>query len=257
MKPFSENRRSEGCLSDYALDALRLGELSAAETSAHEAHLAGCDVCSKRLEAFRAEAASFDVLLERTKRESATRDVVVPVRKNAALRALYAGGGLLALAAGVALFFRARVVETTVDGPDEVRLKGKGAQVVLFIEENGRVRHGYSGDTVHPQDKLQFAVATKKKTYVAVVSIDGAREKNVYYAGNDAVEPNGSPEVPLSSSILLDKVLGEETLWGITCAAAQSEEGLRKRLSPAERTFALPDGCKETKWVLSKVARSQ
>jgi hypothetical protein len=61
--PVARSRGPESCVSDFALDRWRLGELSAGEQAATVAHLYGCRQCREREQAVAdAELPALDVL---------------------------------------------------------------------------------------------------------------------------------------------------------------------------------------------------
>ena len=259
MTLFMEKQRPEACLSDFALDSVRLGELAAGEARKAEEHLRGCTDCAGRLEAFRAEAAAFDVPLSKVgpvvPLVASETGRVLPWRPKTKRAVFSAVGSALAVAAAVVLFLRAGAVPTNDATSDAVQTKGPASHVGFFVEHQGRVRRGFEGDVVHPTDKLQFTVSMREAAYVAVVSIDGAKSQNVYFASNTRLGPTKSAEeLSLPSSVLLDDVLGEETIWGLVCKERQDEVELRAALARSGTSFVAPKGCNESKWTVTKAA---
>lgn len=231
-----ERARNEGCLSDLRLDAIVIGEATREEREEANEHLAGCTVCSARLASFERDARSFSVPF--------------PARKVVPFKRAWVGISALALAAALFLFLR------TQQEQDATRLKGTPAGMGFFIEHDGQVRRGLPGEQVEPGDKLQFVVATRTAAYVAVISVDGAGTANVYYTSNAPVAPTtGNVETPLPSSVLLDDVLGKESLWGLVCDAPQAEAALKKLLAEHNERFKAPAGCSETRWTIAKKPR--
>ncbi len=224
--------RPEDCLSDYRLDALRLGALATDARAAAETHLRECTRCGARLAELEADAATF---------------ATPKVRARAWMGVV----ATLALAACVVLWVRRAPPVEVAEG---VRLKG-GAHVELFVEHHGRVRRAGLDETVEPGDKLQFAAVSREPAYVAVVSIDGAGAHNVYYAGAQQVEPASQGEAtPLPVSIVLDGVLGPERIWAFVCRTPQREGDLRERLARDGAAIATPPDCTRSELRITKIA---
>ncbi|WP_394832566.1 hypothetical protein LVJ94_39290 [Pendulispora rubella] len=225
------------CLSDYRIDAFLAGELRDEET---ERHFAECEKCRARRDELSAEYARM-------------REQWPPLRlptKRATRRwpAMAVGG--LALAAGIALFVRTRHEDTT-------RLKGGGNEVAFFVEHEDHVRSGVPGERVQPGDKLQFAYSARHPVHVLVLSVDGSGAASVYADGAAEMPATTGNEVrALPTSIVLDDVLGEESIVGLVCDGPEDAEPLRARLLREGDRFTAPPSCTATRWTLVKGART-
>ncbi|HVH43483.1 MAG TPA: DUF4384 domain-containing protein, partial [Labilithrix sp.] len=140
-------------------------------------------------------------------------------------------------------------------------VRGKGAAHVGFYVKRGEhVWRGGDGERVQPGDALRFTVTSATASYVAVMSVDGAHHASVYYPydGARAVPCEAGGDVALPSSVVLDAVVGNETLIALSCDRAIELEPIRARLDG--RPFVHPpavEGCRvETTRLEKDAARS-
>lgn len=119
----------------------------------------------------------------------------------------------------------------------DVRRKG-AASVAVFIQHQGVMRLGHSGDVVYPGDALQLAYSTAHPAHLAVLGRDQAGLASVYFAeGERAAAIAPGEQVPLPSSIVLDDTLGTEVLYALLCEQAVAVEPARQEL---ERSGSVP-----------------
>lgn len=131
---------------------------------------------------------------------------------------------------------------TTSAAGSDVRRKG-AASVAVFIQHQGVMRPGHSGDIVHPGDALQLAYSTAEPAHLAVLGRDQAGVASIYFAGGEraaAIAPG--EQVPLPSSIILDDTLGTEVLYALLCQDAVVVEPVRQALERSSAVPAVP-GC--------------
>lgn len=171
------------CLSRLACDQLLNGEHD--DAAAARAHVAGCTRCTARLAEHRRERAVF---------APPRRRGYVPV---------------LALAA-VALAVLAW------PGRDTTRAKGHAA-LGFYRKHGGIITRGGPGERVAPGDVLDFTVASAAPGFVAVISVDGARQVTAYYPAGPLAAAIGVGEQLLPLAVRLDGVLGTEQLHGLFC----------------------------------------
>jgi hypothetical protein len=207
--------RTPDCLSRLAIDQLLNGEL---EPTARRAHRARCARCIERIAAHRAERAAFAV-------PRARHRWIAPV---------------LALAAAVTVWL--------IDPRDATRSKGKPA-LGFYVKHGAAVRPGGDGELVAPGDALDFTAASAEPAYLAIVSVDGARQVSVYYpAGPTAAPLAAGPEQVLPLSVRLDGVLGVERVTGAFCDHPAEVAALAEAIA---RGAAVP-GCTSTTLTIVK-----
>ncbi|MEM9493814.1 MAG: DUF4384 domain-containing protein [Myxococcota bacterium] len=123
------------------------------------------------------------------------------------------------------------------------RRKG-GVQVGFFVEHNGQVRRGGDGETVHPGDALQFTYSAQRDGYLAIISRDGAGTGSIYHADGDRAAPvSVGYDVTLPHSVVLDDVLGAETLYLVSCAGPASIEPVRAAAQAGPAVPEAPPSC--------------
>jgi hypothetical protein len=123
-----------------------------------------------------------------------------------------------------------------------VRRKG-AASVAVFIQHQGVMRPGHSGDVVHPGDALQLAYSTAEPVHLAVLGRDQAGITSIYFAaGERAAAMAPGEQVPLPGSIILDDTLGTEALYALLCEDAVAVEPARQALERDGSVPAMP-GC--------------
>lgn len=240
------------CLSDFRVDALLLGGLSADALDVAKAHVATCARCEARTRTLRETyAAEALPALPALSALSARSEVAPNPTSNVVSLRRWVGGvtSALALAACVLLLLRSdRAQDTT----DTVRMKG-GDKVAFFVEHKGKLRAGYANERVEPGDKLQFAYSARQPVHVVVLSLDGARKVSLYV--DDAGElpaTTGNDVRTLATSVLLDDVLGSERIWGLVCKERQDGSTLQRQLDHEKERFTPPVDCITTEWTLLK-----
>jgi hypothetical protein len=185
------------CLSRLGCDQLLNGELP--DELAARAHLASCRQCEARLAEHVGERAAFSLPFRRRRRFPAPPLAVIA-----------------ALAAVVVGFF---IIRPRPEDAGGTRAKGRST-IGFYVQHGGVVRAGAAGEIVVPGDALEFTATTDRPSWLAIISIDGARNASVYYpAGADAaaVAPGRDQVLPLS--VILDEVVGAERIYGIFCDA--------------------------------------
>ncbi|HUS63414.1 MAG TPA: hypothetical protein VMZ28_02685 [Kofleriaceae bacterium] len=209
MTPLDRGGRGDDCVSDLRFDRMLAGEMDAAGAAEVRQHASGCVVCAARLREIEVDAAPLPSLPVRARAPRAPW-----FRRAFALPAF----GLAAAAAVILLL----VMRGDGDGDDGgTRLKGR-AHLSLFVSHGGEVRPAGPGDVVAPGDQLQLTYSAAQATYLAVLSVDGARQASVYFPDDATRAWRAEPgaDVPLPRSTVLDEVLGRETLYLLTCDQA-------------------------------------
>ena len=229
--------RPEGCISDFAFDRHLARELDPEEEARTSEHLAGCARCRKRHEALRLEKSAF----AKTAPPLFARPAAFPLT-----RRLFGFGAAFAAAAVVLLFFAFRREpagdrDALLDG---TRAKGGGAHLGFFVNHDGSVRPGGPSERVAPGDGLRFVASTSESRWLAVLSVDGQRHASIYYpATTEAVSVAVGRDVALPASTTLDDVLGDETIYGVFCAAPFAVEPFRHALEVEPNRAPSPNEC--------------
>jgi hypothetical protein len=137
---------------------------------------------------------------------------------------------------------------------ETVRLKG--TQLKFYVLHEGVVRQGADGERVQPGDHVEFAYASERDAYLAIVSIDAARKASVYYAraGRAAPMPAARRAV-LEESTLLDDTLGPETVYALVCAEPIEVAPLLRALEQEPERAPTAVGCSVERYTLHKVPR--
>jgi hypothetical protein len=201
-------RRDRDCLSDFALDRLRLGELEgAAEHAPAKAHVEGCAHCQGRLVEMAAVAApALDVVALLP-----ARAVTEPApRSRWARRVLWLSPVVAAAAVALLLLPGWR--------PGE-RVKGRSWQLGVVAQyPNGRVTGVSSGAVLAPGDRVRFEVSAPSNGFVAVISVDARGQVTPFVpaAGQAAAVPAGARRL-LDGAVRLDDSLGPERLVLVAC----------------------------------------
>jgi hypothetical protein len=228
------SRRTEECLSDLTLDSVLAGDASAAEEAAARAHAGACERCRDRWaeleDARRLFLASHPAFVPAVAAKGRSRRW--PVRAGQAI-------ALLAAAACLLLWMRRPKPE---ESAGTERLKG-GSSFGFFVKHDESVVRGADDQVVRPGDRLRFVVHSPRR-HVAILSVDGARNVNVYFPGEPRTEAvDAASELALPQSIRLDDVLGRETLFGIFCDGPTDLAPVRDRLRKDPEAMPVVPGC--------------
>ncbi len=246
--------RPEGCVSDLRFDRLLADELDADAARAVRDHVTGCARCASRLAEIEAARAAFAASAPPLPAR------VVDLRRRRRNPAWLAStAGALAAAAALVLWSRAHspVLDPSNDGADiasqGTRSKG-AARLGLYIERRGAVTRAQEGDTVHPEDRIQFTVTSAEGGFVAVIGIDGAKAATVYYPTGPRAEAFGpGTDVALRTSTILDATLGPEVDYGLFCATPIDLEPVRRAFAAQPDDPPIPAGCRVDRLRLVKV----
>jgi hypothetical protein len=238
--------RGAECVSDLQLDARFTGELEPEVAAQMDAHLEGCERCRVRMARLERARSAFLAPGPVFERPGPRRPSPSGLRRLRPrwLMPLSAGA---ALAAALALAF----LPPRESGEPALRSKG-GERIGLFIKRGALVRRGASGAHVQPGDQLRFTYSTDVDRYLAIVSIDGAGKRSLYFPdGARAARVERADDQPLSSSIVLDDVLGRERVIALFCARPIE---LAPLLAGSERPWAVPQSCRAAEPILIKEA---
>jgi hypothetical protein len=246
--------RASACPSPFRLDEHLAGELGPGEAEGLERHLSGCERCGARLgavlaerEQFRATAPPLLLPVPRDRAPGPATGEVIPLAgarpglaRGRARRAAFALAPLGLAAAALLL-----VVGLRGGGPEpELPWRPKGrAQLAVFVRHGDEVRAAAPGEIVAPGDALQFAFTRAAGRFVAVLSRDGAGKASVYFPlDGRAAAVGATGTLESTNSVVLDDVLGRETLYGLSCAGPTELEPLRAALETRSAP-TWPAGC--------------
>jgi hypothetical protein len=213
---------ANGCLSDYAIDRLVADETRAGNAE----HAGGCETCTARIAARRAERDEFHRTAPRLARPRRRAWVMAPA--------------IGAVAAAAVMLFLLR------PPPTSTRTKGAGL-AAAYVRHDGAVRRAVHGEAVAAGDSVQITTTLAETRQVAVVGVDGAGAVTVYRA--PAPQPAGS-DVPLDFSIVLDAVRGDERLVVRLCDVVADLGADARGLVLG--TSSPPPGCSAERFVLVK-----
>lgn len=250
------------CPSNFAFDRLVAGEHDAKMAASLRLHLAGCALCTERVNGLRIAQAAF----------AETHELMVPAALGKRLskpRAADADGqpawwrtwqgwlapsaGLVAVAAA-ALFLMQPLTPSSVQRRhDTTRVKG-ALGMTFYVQHDGVVAQGGDQDVVYPGDALRFSFAAPTPGFIYLLGIDVTGAATMYFAtSGDMAVAMGAEPLLMPDSIVLDQTLGREAYWGLHCQARQESAELIEQLS---KTGTLSDvaGCAVATIVLEKHA---
>jgi hypothetical protein len=172
--------RSPDCLSDLVLDQWRAGEIEdRARLAELEAHVAGCERCRTRREAFEREAERYLSSHPLFLPHESSRPQQKSSRSARRLQ-IFAGASALAAAAVLALLLRAPHDGPLGGGQSGTRIKGS-SRVAFFVKRGDRVVMGGPGEHLRPGDQLRFTATLERPKHLAILSRDARGVASVYY----------------------------------------------------------------------------
>jgi hypothetical protein len=222
--PGVSRARPQGCLSDFALERILVGErMPPAEQAASAQHLSACAACRSRREELAAvEAQAPDPNFWRRAEGGA-------FARPAWSRRLVGGlAGAAALATVLLLSVRPHRADQASSIAADVRAKGDGlALEVVARRADGRLVPVYDGTALRPGDALRFLLNAPVAGQAAVLGLDGAGHVSVYApaapVGTLAV---AAGPTTLPGSIVLDDAPGEERFVALLCEAQPTRAAL-------------------------------
>ena len=240
-----KQRRPEQCISDLSFDAMAAGELQDAERQALQQHVSGCARCQARERALSDVSARFTA--EQPGRVPADRIAsgVRPIASERAKPSSRARTWLLAATVGVAAAAGALLAISPGVEPHPPSERVKGAEhIAFFLKRGDQVQRGAREQRVQRGDKLRFLYSAPRARYLAIVSLDSARQVSVFYPASERAERiEPGIDVALPSAVELDDALGEERVYALFCDAPLELASLRAELGKQGAAFAAPAGC--------------
>lgn len=232
--------RALHCSGDLRLDALLADELGDVDKRALLEHLALCPRCRDRLAVIACERSRFLASELATPPWLAT----APTRPRARWPWSTVASALVVAACAL-------LVIMSSDGPSE-RAKG-GEQLSYFVKRGDRVQRGSAAEAVRPGDQLRFLYTMERPRFVAIASVDAARQTSIYFPpGDRALRLEAGREVPLPSAVELDGTLGEERIFALFCDTPIELTLVREALVANQHTPRLPSGCVKDVLMLHK-----
>lgn len=244
---FDERERlGADCLSDLALDRLRLGLLDdSRKRERARAHLGECERCRARLDGIEAVAApAFDF------------DRTGPRERRWRWRALWLTP-ILVGAAALAL------LAPKQDSGE--RSKGGGWQLGLVAQyPSGRIAPVFPGQALSPGDSLRFQVSAPSDGFVSVISLDSKGTVTPFVpATGDAIQVHAGERRLLDGAVRLDDAIGPERLMLLACprplpvvdVVAAGQAALVQAQGRADKVERLALPCVQTSFWIRKEAR--
>ena len=243
------------CPSDLAFDEWLAAELTPERAREIDAHVRDCARCRDRRAAREREQAAFLAAAPTFADHAALvgRPAPAPVvgagTRRRPRRAAWRWSGAAVAAAAVAAA-AILVLRPTLDEGGE-RVKGP-PHLTMFVQHDGQVRRGMSGDRVQPGDKLQFAYSMSDTRHLAIVGRDarGAAARYFPLTGPTTALAAGA-RVSLDFAVQLDDVLGREVMYGLFCPATIDVDAVVGALGKTGQLPALPR-CTVNRIVLEK-----
>ncbi len=203
--------RPAGCLSDFAIDRLIVGELDDIARSATLDHAAACASCARRISELRGEHEHF-----------ATRPLPLFLGRR---RRTVLGASAVLVAAALAV-----VVAMPPDEPndpvapepisDVVRTKG-GDHLGLYLERDGQFEPLLSGERIAPGARVQLTYTAAGPGYLAIFGVDGVGKVQRHYPGEAHVHTgafvHAGHDEALPLSLAFDATPGHEVLLAVFC----------------------------------------
>jgi hypothetical protein len=191
------------CLSDFALDRLRTGELTRPEDAqSTSAHLQTCGRCQGRLQEMDTVVApGFDF-----------HDLGVPALPRRSRRWLLRGLWLAPIAAALVVAAVAPRQQT------DVRSKGGAWQLGVFAQyPSGRVEPVSPGAALAPGDRLRFEVSAPEDGFVSIISLDARHAVTPFAPASGDMAAVRKGRQLLDGAVRLDDALGPERLLLVAC----------------------------------------
>jgi hypothetical protein len=240
-------RRGEDCLSDFALDRLKTGDLEQpADRARMSLHLADCEPCRARLAEIAAVVApAFDF------------SGVKPEKPRRSWR-LHAWWLTPLAAAAIVLLLPWR--------SPGVRGKGGGWQLGVVAQyPNGRVSGVSPGAALSPGDQLRFEVGAPTEAFVSVISLDATGAVTPFVpATGTAIAVRAGQRRLLDGAVRLDDSLGPERLMLLACprpvpiasVVAAGRAALDKAQGRLAEVTELDLACAQTSfWIRKEIRR--
>lgn len=150
---------------------LLAGELVEAERSAAEAHLLGCPRCQRVRHEWEEDRRALEAGLPFERFAAGVAERLA--RPDLAPRRPVQRWAAIALAAAIAVGVAVPLVARLSRAPmDEVRLKGGGASLTLYLQDGGGARALGPGEAVPAAARLRVAVEPAGRRFAAVLLVD-------------------------------------------------------------------------------------
>jgi Domain of unknown function (DUF4384)/Putative zinc-finger len=272
-----KQQRPAQCVSDLRFDAFAAGELEEAARRELQQHVTTCARCQSRERALAGFRERFDA--QRPGRVPAVRSAGTGASTSTSTKMSTSASGARAklggsrngwwlgasLAAAATALLAFNDLRTTgfqtrpLPHSPTPTLRAKGSEhIAFFLKRGDQVQRGAREQRVQPGDQLRFLYTAPRTRYLAIVSLDGAREASVFYPASERaarIEPG--VDVALPSAVELDGALGEERVYALFCDAPVELAFVRTELVKRGEGFAAPAGCVMDEVVLRREGGSE
>lgn len=206
------------CLSDLEIDEMLAGELQDSQRKRCEQHLKSCHGCMNRQTELERSAQELSARIP-TWQTIAQQNSPKPSLRTSWLRYLrpaFAFGGPLLVAAAVLLFWNTRDDSSSQDG---YRSKG-GPSLGYYIKTAEGAIVGGQDEKLRANDSVRFSYTSAHDAYLLILSRDSTKQISVYHANQELAAYVASGSDDLDGSVILDDVLGLESIYGFFCSKA-------------------------------------
>ncbi len=233
-----EQHIPDDCLSDFVLDALRIGALDPSRGPEVRRHLLSCRRCRARQQQLDADAEASEL--------PPLPASPLPFRRRLRTITLYtAAVAALIVFVVIGVETQPELIEKSPDTGDYVSTRVKGTARLLFhVRRDERVFEGGPGEVLYPGDTVRFAYSWSQGGTIAVLSRDGAGVLSVYFPATDAMhEITAGHAISLPGAVLLDDTTGAEIFYGVFCTRRVPVERLRQAVAQHPQDPRPPSGC--------------
>lgn len=225
-----ERTRPPGCITDLMFDAWFAAELPPELEPPMEKHVATCQRCRGRRAALSIERSAFLAL--HPSYVASPGQLARRHRRTLLATTALASAALLTLV----VLAREPVVEPLPPTAAETELG--------FRIERGRSNErGFRGQDVHPGDQVRFEYSIQVPSYLAIYGLDARGSVRVLFPQAELAAPVAAgSHIRLTSSVQIDDVLGQQSVFALFCNAAFPIEEPQRTLE-IQRSLAPSPGC--------------
>ncbi|MBN1961988.1 MAG: DUF4384 domain-containing protein [Deltaproteobacteria bacterium] len=242
----NNGHRLNECLSDIVLDRIVAGDY---QQALHAEHLNVCHTCQMRLRLFQdehdTEQAHIAQLIHVAQQYRFKRQQRNKIWRWVELPKLLMASAAVAACVLLIMFTHHDDLLNKSQNTNAIRIKGTNLR--FFVQRQGEVLKGRSGDAYQTDDALRFVVSNNQPSFFFLVGVEESGKVTAYYPyhGEQSIKLEAGVDMPLPGSLVLDTSQETEYYIGIFTDKALDFASIEQAVQAVNyKVYSMEEGLK-------------